>query len=184
MFVEKTHWDDLSNYRNSLEHYGVKGMRWGIRKQRESSGNRRSSQGPSILSKKEQRLKQRAEQKAKTEREKAVKKAAADKAKAEKRRKDILTNPSKLYKHRNEFTYDEIRRAMERFEWEKKLNSYSADQLRNGAEFVNNLFKLTNSGINLYNSAARIVNSINTDGDVMPFIKPMPGADNKDKKKK
>lgn len=194
MILTETTWNDLSNYRESLEHYGVKGMRWGHRKERQSSGKKRKKR--TFSEKQKQRRAQRAKNKiakAKARSEKkeaeAKKKAEAAAAKKEQRRKKILSNPTQLYKHRKEFSYDEIKKAMETFEWEKRLSGYSRDQINNGVEYINTIFKATNNCINVYNSAARIVNSLGkekpSDKDIMPFIQPMSSnKQDKDKDKK
>lgn len=183
---EKT-WNDLSDYRESLEHHGVKGQRWGVRKERKTSGTKRKKRTFSEKAKarRQKRAKDRvarAKARAEKEQQEAQKKAAKQAAAKEKKRKAILNNPTKLYKHRREFTVDEIQAAMKQFEWDKKLSEYSKNDLKNGAEFINTMFNYTNNSINLYNAAARIVNSFGED-NTMPYIKQIPGNDKKDKKK-
>lgn len=188
MTIPESKWNDLSDYRDSLEHYGVPGMKWGIRKKKESSGKRRKKRtfSEKVQARRTQRAKNRvARAKARAEKQasEAKKKAEKAAAKKEKRRKEILNNPTSLYKHRKEFTAQEIQQAMQQFEWERKLSSYSREQLNNGAEFINTMFKYANNSINLYNAAARIANSFGEDG-TMPYIKQISGADKKDEKKK
>lgn len=186
MTITENTWNDLSDYRDSLEHYGVKGMKWGVRKERKTSGTKRKKR--TLTEKQQARRTQRAKNrvarvKARSEKREAEEKAKAEKvaAKKEKRRRDILNSPSQLYKHRREFSQQEIQQAMQQFDWERRLNSYSREQLNNGAEFINTMFKYANNTINLYNAAARIVNSLEEDTK-MPYIKQIPGND-KDKKK-
>lgn len=187
MTLSENTWNDLSDYRDSLEHYGVKGMKWGVRKERKTSGTKRKKRtfSEKQQARRSQRAKNRvARAKARSEKQAAEAKAKAEKAaaKKEKQRRAILNNPTKLYKHRREFSQREIQQAMQQFDWERRLNSYSREQLTNGAEFINTMFKYTNNSINLYNSAARIVNSFNEDAN-MPYIKQIPGADKKRDKK-
>lgn len=180
MIVDKQDWDDLSNYRNSLEHYGVLGMKWGVRKDRTSTG---SSKKASSETKKgsSEKIKKEKVRVAKKEAA-AKKKAEKEAAKAEERRKKILSNPTSLYKHRKEFTYDEIKKAMETFEWEKKLSEYSKADLKRGADTIQTMVSYANNAVNLYNVAARIANSVaEKDGkNVVPYI----GAGDASKNKK
>lgn len=183
MEVNQETWNDLSNYRDSLEHYGVPGMKWGVRKDRGSSGSGTSGRKKSVsktraATRREEREKVRAAKKA----SEAKKKAETELAKKEAQRKKILRDPRQLYKHRDEFTYDEIRDAMKRFDWEKQLNGYSQSQVAQGAKFVGDLFNLANNSINLYNAAARIANSVGDNGP--PIIKSLDviGAEKKEKK--
>lgn len=173
-FSEKT-WNDLSDYRESLEHHGVKGMRWGVRKERKSPGTKRKKRtfSEKVKVRRQKRAKDRvarAKARAEKEQQEAQKKAAKQAAVKEKKRKAILNNPTQLYKHRREFTADEIQAAMKQFEWEKKLSDYSKNDLKNGSEYINTMFSYVNNSINLYNAAARIANSVSEDVN-LPIIK-------------
>lgn len=157
-----------------LEHYGVKGMRWGVRKQKErSSGSGTSSRKKKTLNKKKslsEKRKAKREAKAAAKVEKAKRKAEQEAVRKEKKRQTNLKDPTKLYKHRNEYTQQEIQDALKQFEWEKKLSDYSKQRLSNGADYINTIFKYSNNAINLYNTAARIANSVNEDSQ-LPIIK-------------
>lgn len=177
MIVDEKKWDDLSNYRDSLEHYGRKGMHWYQHIFGDHQGHAKYAKGSSGSDKKQSRWSQRKEEnRKKREKEKAAKeKAKTEKqaAQKEKERQDILSSPSKLYKHRKEFTYEEIRKAMDTFKWEKELKGYSDSTLKKGADFANDMFKLMSNSINVYNQAARIVNSLyesENGKNTMPFI--------------
>lgn len=189
---EKT-WNDLSDYRESLEHHGVKGQRWGVRKERKTSGTKRKKRifSEKAKARRQKRAKDRvarAKARAEKEQQEAQKKAAKQAAAKEKKRKAILNNPTKLYKHRREFTADEIQAAMKQFEWEKKLADFSKSDLNNGAEFIKTMVNYTANGIKLYNNAAKIANAFNSDStSKLPIIDAPSeaggGGDGKKKKK-
>lgn len=197
MTVEQKDWDDTAKYRDSLEHYGRKGMKWyehifgkeqGHAKYAKNSGSPGTKK--TFRDRMNESAKKRASEKAAKDKAKAEKKAADEKARAEKeaakkekKRQDILRSPSKLYKHRNEYTYEEIKAAMDRFRWEKELNSYSKAELQRGSDFIKDMTTYVNNGINLYNAAARIVNSMTGDGEknTMPFVGNIDASKNKRK---
>ena len=181
MTFDEHEWDGLSNYRDSLEHYGVPGMKWGVRKEREAKGRRRAS------AKTKARVQNRMSYLERRKREKA-KRAAESKAKAEakkaereaKKRQDILNSPTRLYKNRRNYSQDEINAALKQFEWERKLNEYSKAEMRAGKEFIDNMFQYTNSAINLYNTSARIVNSFNLSEKPWKYVEQVKTESKKD----
>lgn len=176
MIVQEATWNDLKEYRSHLEHYGVKGMRWGHRKEKTTSGSNKKKK---TISKK---LRSKRETRAKKRLEKAKLRAKKEAAKKEAQRKKILSNPTSLYRHRKEFSYDEIQNAMRQFEWEQKLQNYSKNRLNNGADYIKTLTNYTINGINLYNQAVRIANAVQGD-DKLPYIKTANTNSDKDKKK-
>lgn len=210
MIVSESTWDGLKDYRDYLEHYGRKGMKWyqhlfgdyqsGAKYAKQGTEKRKKrtfSEGVKAkraarARKKIARAKARAEKKAANEAKKIEKKEIAAAKKAEKKaaqekeRKDkILSNPKTLYKHRKEFTYEEINAAIRTFDWERKLKSYSDQDLKNGAEYIGTLYKGADNAVKLYNVAARVVNSLsefNGQGAPLPFIKEQ--KEKKDEKKK
>lgn len=170
---------------NSLEHYGRKGMRWG----QNIFGKERKSSSHGVLSK---RQKERAKKRQKALAERKKKKAAQrsereaqnierKKKREIKRKENILRNPTKLYKHRYEFTQDEINDAIKRFEWEAKLNELSVKQLQRGKNYLDTAFNTVNSGINLYNAAARIANTFNKTN--LPYVSNVKTDNNQQQKK-
>lgn len=170
MTLSEQEWNDLGEYRNDLEHYGVPGMKWGVRKDREWTGTRRTAT-PQQKKKARQRmssLEERRKRQVAKRSEAIAKKAEKQKLQAIKKRDSILRNPTKLYKHRYEFTQDEINAALRRFDWEKRLNEYSVAQLERGRKYLDVTFNTVNSGINLYNAAARIANTFS--GTNLPYV--------------
>lgn len=108
---------------DELYHYGVLGMRWGIRKDRGSSS--------SSLRKKYR------QHKINKKRKKSLEKAR----KAKRRRQEYLKDPVKLYRHRDEFSTEEIRNALDRLNTEQKLHEASIAKLQRGAKYVETLAK-------------------------------------------
>lgn len=174
-----------------LEHYGRKGMKWYQHIFGEEQSHAKYAQGKGSTSKKKS---SKPSGKATT---KSVKKAKKDskiaqlkKQAAEKRRKEILKDPTKLYKYRNEFTKEEIDKAMQTFEWEKKLRSYSTSKnedltktLEQGKRVVQSVLGITAAGIGTYNQVARVVNTFDK-GAELPYIENVPASEKKDQKKK
>lgn len=177
--ISEQEWNDLADYRDSLEHYGRKGQKWGqhiFGKEKTGSTRKKRTFSEKTKARRAQRAKDRvARAKARAEKQEVEAKKKAEKAaaKEEKRRKQILNNPTSLYKHRKEFTAEEIQAAMKQFEWEQKLSGYSKDRINNGAEFVNTLVKYSAGAIKLYNNAAKIANAFNDD----PKAKKLPIVD-------
>lgn len=138
-----------------LEHYGRKGMKWyqhifG----KEASANRA----------KKKRVK--AMQKGKKKAAAARKKKAEEEKKAAAKKQAILRSPSKLYKNRYDFSQEEINAALKNFEWEKKLNDYSAARIEVAAKQAQNFIKLAGSGIAGYNYIASVYNAFNEDNPI------------------
>lgn len=175
MIIEEKDWEDLSEYRDFLEHHGVKGMKWYQhlfgKKQTHAKYNKGTSSGDSKKKQKEESAKAKAEKKAVKDQERAVKKAA--KAAAE--RQKILKDPKKLYKNRDKFTYNEIQEAMKRFDWEAKLSNYTKAERQRGEDYLKHLNAQATNLVNLWNTAARVVNSLGDDNKKMPFIMGLPG---------
>lgn len=180
MTFDEAEWGELENYRDYLEHYGVPGMRWGVRKDRETSGRKRSASDK----KKAPSFRERLEKRRRQKRLKAARKARSDAknkaAKEAKRRQNILRSPSKLYKNRYDFTQDEISDALKRFKWEEELRNYSKKQMDAGKEYVDSIFKFTTSAINIYNNAARVVNSFDLSEKPWEYIEPAKNDKKKD----
>lgn len=197
--INESKWDDLSNYRDSLEHYGRKGMHWyqhifgerqGHAKYADKDGGSKNPQRKR-QAEKEEAARIKAAKKEEAAKLKAAKKEANEQRKAEKElekkeaeRKKILGDPKKLYAHRDEFTYDEIKQAMDKFKWEDELRKYSSDRIKSGSDFVQNMANGLENGIKLYNQAARIVNTLNNgEHNAIPFIKDINSKQNKNKNK-
>ena len=93
-----------------LAHYGVLGMKWGVRKDR-------ATRAADKIARREKRQLKKLE-------------------KAEKKRQKILKNPTKLYTNRKKFTKAEIDDAMQDFAMNQKLKNFSIDQLGTASKFA------------------------------------------------
>lgn len=97
---------------NELAHYGVLGMKWGVRKEKYYANKAKKSSG----------------EKAKKYTEKLIKQKKANKKYKKAYRAQILSDPTKLYKHRKDFSKEEIDKAMNNFNREERLRNYSQNK--------------------------------------------------------
>lgn len=116
-----------------LQHYGVLGMKWGVRRNpaqlgHDSPGKKKQS---GLLFKK------------KTSAKKADQDDDEKKETAEERRVRLLksTNPEELYKNRNLLTTAEINERINRIETEKRLGDIAAKTKQTGMDTVNMFLK-------------------------------------------
>ena len=152
-------------YSNELYHYGVLGMRWGIRKSKPASGGKRK------LSRKQK--KKRAEALEKARQVKAEKKQyEMDKQKAIKSgsAKDVL-------RFKGDLTPQEMSYTFQRLQWEQNMNSFSSREISAGKSKVDSIMgavgKTTgyiNTAAKAYNTFANIYNAFNTDKSLLPKI--------------
>lgn len=127
-------------YNDYLMHYGRLGMKWGqhIFGRKRSNGTKRTkTQKPQKLSLRKRR---------------ALMRLQEEQNRAMARRKEILSSPTKLYKHRNEFTEKEIRDAINKFKWEKELRDLSQNEVSKGQKFIDRVIKVEGKVANLLNT--------------------------------
>lgn len=162
---------------NELQHYGVLGMKWGVRRTPEELGH------PKASSKKKTSNIEKAKQKTAKQKATLEKKAARKKAAEERRRRDILNDPSKLYKHRREFSQDEINAALKQFEWERKLQDFSTTRLEAGKRKTQAALGMLTAGLASYDQVARVVNTFSKDVKLPYLEKAVKKEDDKKKDK-
>lgn len=210
MIIEEASWNELAEYREALEQSGVKNMRWyrhifgkyqdhakyaAGRSSPDKKTSKRADDDAKAKAKAEKKAadakakaeKKEADAKAKAEKKEADAKAKAEKeaAEKEKERQKILSDPKKLYKHRKEYSYDEIKKAVDRFKQESELQKYAKETMQKGADYINLVNTYATSAINVYNTAARIINTINDNGkyNSVPFIDGLKADRNKSRVK-
>lgn len=161
-----------------LEHYGVKGMKWGVRKSYDKAKRTFQSKLSDYRQKKFRKKRVKTLAKARKVRMANMKKAK----KAAENRVKILKNPTKLLKNRDQFTRAEIDDAIKGFEMEKRLRELSMAQLSAPQQYLDTIFKTANSGANAYNAVARYYNTFVADGDKkLPYIETAQKKKDKDK---
>lgn len=125
---------------NSLEHYGVKGQKWGVRRTPEQLGH---------ITEKKRKVSnwiQKARKKsAKRKNQAAKKKSEAKKAKAEKEeestekiREKVLnsTDPKYIYKHRDLLTTKELQDRLTRIDTEERVSKLVENTSKKGKDFI------------------------------------------------
>lgn len=165
-----------------LEHYGVKERSgrypWGSgdrpHQRLEGRDLRKAvkSYNKRVKEKKKQEKKDEAKRK-KEDKEKL--KAVAEEAKAQKKSaKDRVSNlrdPGKLRMHQYEYSPEEVKDALNRFEWDKKLYEYDKARLQRGSDYMQTFLKYATSMVGIYNIGANVYNSVRNSPDAaLPLI--------------
>lgn len=176
-----------------IYHHGIKGQEWGERngppypldrnaKRQEAKKRRAAERVKRQAAKKRKRMKRAQERIEKSE----AKKAEKEKEKNEKAKRDrarYLMSAKETYRHRHEFSAEEIQEAMKRFQWEKTLRELSQSEMEAGVKAINSVLNYGESGIRGWNMIARVANGIAKDEEFLPLIQPPPSG-KKDKGKK
>ncbi len=161
----------METYAEYLEHHGVKGQRWGVIRTPEQLGHKRSERRKAapkkgnVLKLLKKKRKAAPTKEEKVGKKQAKKKAADEKKAAKKAQKDIarrekiLQNPTLLYKHRKEFSTEEIKKAMSNIKMEQELRDLSVKQLGAGQQYLETALKYAESGIKTYNKIANVYNA-------------------------
>lgn len=154
---------------NELYHFGIKGMKWGIRRTPIQLGHTTKN--------KNQRKNDRQE--------------LNKKAKIDKKKREVLKSRSakELYKYANLFNTRELQEAYNRLQLERNIQNLFPKEVKKGQNFTKKIINsgrtvsdLLDTGTKLYNNVAKIYNSTeNGRTNPIPLIN---GDGNKQKNKK
>lgn len=148
----------------SLEHYGIKGMKWGVRRTPEQLGHK-TKKGPGLVSKirdSQKRRKKKAQQ-AKANKAKAA--AKRQEESTEEIRKKVLasTDPEYIYKHRALMTSQELQERIDRISKEERIKSLIKDPdakrkatIKKGEETLKSLASMADSVGKIYDTYNKI----------------------------
>lgn len=163
-----------------LEHHGTIGQKWGVR-----NGPPYPLAGGGLRAAIERRKAARAEKaEAKKRKKKGQMLQKAKKAKAKEREKEekqkqarekliqkYMEDPAKLYKHRKKFTKEELDKANERFETEKKLYQLSTTYMNRGKAFLDVLLGYGDTALKAYDLYNKFMGNDNNAGKAVQIVK-------------
>lgn len=226
--------DDFYAEQDYLEHYGIKGMKWGIRRTPEQLGhyiekqrkkmsanvrkaqeakrsgdvkalkklNAKTSKYIANIEKAKKMLPDREKEYSQYQREQeaARQKKAADKAikeqrkadKAEAKRQEFLNtaDSEELYKHRHEYSADEISRAIRRIQTEQSLANLNSDanmeSMRRTRERIDKMAAIGESAVSAFSTYKKIAGAVNavTGEDTLPEFDKSKAKEREEKKKR
>lgn len=159
----------MISFSDELYHYGVKGMKWGVRRTPEQLGRPKRTKAQVKRDKKRDRaLAAKKKQEAKLA--KQEKREVKQLEKFKRNRKKITKSPSLVMQNRDRFTDQELKDIISRFDMEKKLNDLSVAERQRGIKFVEDMVKLGDTTVKGYNLAANVYNTFKSEGKDLPII--------------
>lgn len=142
------------NDNNYIAHHGIKGQKWGVRRFQNPDGTR-TALGKSRSMSMKDRIKARSEQKAEA---RAVKKAASAEERHEELRQRVIRHPKDLYKHKNEFSREEVEKIIKEIEFDRKIKDVKISEIKRGLESYGRLKESIKTTSELVASAKTVYN--------------------------
>lgn len=113
---------------DELQHHGIKGMKWGVRRTPEELGHKPSKISSMISSVKKKRAKAKKQKAAAKKKKEAAKKEKEEESEDKIREKALAsTDPKYIYKHRNLLTTKELQDRLTRIDTEAKVKKLTED---------------------------------------------------------
>lgn len=145
---------------NELEHYGIKGMKWGVRRTPEQLGHvtEKKRRVTSWIQKARKNSAKRKKQAAKKKEAEKKTKAEKEEESTEKIREKVLnsTDPKYIYKYRHLLTTKELDERLSRINTESRVKALTIDEkakknLKKGEEFLKTIAGMAESAQKVYN---------------------------------
>ena len=158
-----------------LKHWGVKGMKWGIRRYQNKDGSLT-----------------RAGKKRQAANLEKARQAKSDKKKYEDAKNEAVKSgsASEVLKYKGDLTPAQMKEAQDRLKWENDISGYVTKQAENGNSTIKNIFNKMETGTNYattaiktYNTVANVINAFNMNR-ILPKIETNNTNGNRDQYKK
>lgn len=143
------------NDNNYIAHHGIKGQKWGVRRFQNPDGTRTAlgkSRGKSM----KDRIKARSEQRSEA---RAEKKAVSAEERHEKLRQQVIRHPKDLYKHKAEFSKEEVEKIIKDIEFDRKIKDVKISEIKRGMESYSRLKEAFKTTSELMSSAKIVYNT-------------------------